>query len=216
MIILPTMGRPENLKRFVNTYNFTGGTLPIWVIFDSSDAYLYNDVKTPDHWRRCSVPSGMRLGDIFNRIFSKYPNEDYYAMVADDVIPETYGWDVIMADLSQPSKIVWGWDGIQNDRLPVHPFIGGDLVRKLGFWAAPGVKHCFVDNAWKSIADALDCGVYLPDVKMTHNHYANGKAMRDRTYDSQPPNNIDEIAYLRFMKEDFNGAIERVKNHWNK
>lgn len=211
MLILPTKSRPLNLKRFIRTYHETKATIPVWVIMDANDAYLYNNVETPKHWKRISVHANTPLGGIFKRIYEKYPNEPYYGMVADDVVPETEGWDTIMVETCQPDKIVWACDGIQNERLPVHPFIGGDLVRKLGFWAAPGLKHWFVDNVWKAIADALDCGVYLPDVKMTHLHYVNGRAQMDRTYREQPNHQADARAYQRFMDEEFSGLIKRLK-----
>ncbi len=85
MLILPTKGRPESLRRFIGAYNDTGGTLPVWVIFDAGDAHNYNHIETPTHWKRLSAPSGTALGGIFDLLFKKYPNEAYYAMVADDV-----------------------------------------------------------------------------------------------------------------------------------
>lgn len=210
MIIIPTKGRPLSLKRFIETYHATAATLPIHVVFDADDAHYYNNIETPAHWKRLSVPPRISLGGIFDKIFKKYPNEPYYAMVADDVLPETSGWDVIMAELCQPDKIVWGCDGLQNERLPVHPFIGGDLVRKLGWWSAPGIKHWFVDNVWKNIADALNCGLYLPQVKMTHLHPANGRAALDRTYREQPDHMTDQRAYEKFMKDEFPNVIKRL------
>jgi hypothetical protein len=211
MIILPTKNRPLNLKRFIRAYKETESTLPIWVIFDAADAYRYNDVETPDHWKRVSAPAGTSLGGIFDLIFKKYPNEDYYAMVADDVVPETAEWDIIMAAHCQPDKIVWARDDLQNEKLPVHPFIGGDLVRQLGWWAAPGLKHWFVDNVWKNIADSLQCGVYLDEVKLTHLHYTNGRAQMDRTYREQPDHGVDERTYIKFMKDKFPDIIKSVE-----
>lgn len=212
MIILPSKRRPENLKRFIRLYKETSASLSINVIFDAADAYNYNDVEMPSNWKRISVPFGTSLGDIFNLVFKKYPNEPYYGMVADDVTPETSGWDVIMAEICQPDKIVWGRDELQNDKLPVHPFIGGDLIRKLGWWAAPGLKHWYVDNVWKNVADALNCGVYLPQVRMTHCHPVNGRAILDRTYREQPDHMADQRIYLKFMNEQFTGIIDRMKS----
>jgi len=209
---MPTMRRPENLERFIKAYNDTQATLPIWVIFDAHNAFQYDGIETPKHWRRVSVPAGMRLGDIFNRVFKKYPDEKYYAMVADDIIPETKGWDLLLEEACLPDKIAWGWDSIQNEQLPVHPFIGGNLVRKLGWWAAPGLKHWYVDNVWKGLADALHCGVYRPDIRMRHCHYANGKAPFDRTYEDQPNHQTDYNNYVKFMQKDFRKVIDRVKS----
>lgn len=211
MIILPTLHRPESLRRFVDAYNKTCATLPIHVMLDEGNANAYKEVRLPEHWKRCSVPSGSRLGDIFNMVFRRFPDEEYYGMVADDVVPETMIWDIILRDSCLPGRIAWGWDGIQNERLPVHPFIGGDLVRKLGFWAAPGVKHWFVDNIWKAFADELQCGIYLPQVKMTHYHYVNGMAPVDRTYSSQPNHIEDKLAHEHFMQNEFLSAVERAR-----
>lgn len=210
MIVLPTKGRSLNLKRFIRAYKETAATLPISVIFDADDAHHYNDIETPPHWKRVSVLAGTPIGVIFNKVFNKYPDEPYYGMVADDVVPETSGWDVVMAELCQPDKIVWGCDDLRNEKLPVHPFIGGNLVRKLGWWAAPGLKHWYVDNVWKNIADSMDCGIYLPQVRMPHFHPVNGRAAMDRTYREQPDHASDARTYEKFMAEEFPGVIKRL------
>lgn len=211
MIILPTLHRPQNLSRFIRAYSSTGATLPIHVVFDKDDIHRYSGVEIPEHWKKCQVPAGTRIGEIFNIIFKKYPDEDFYGMVADDVVPETLIWDIVLRDSSMPDKISWGECGIQNEKLPVHPFIGGDLVRKLGWWAAPCLKHWFVDNVWKNIADELNCGVYLPQIKMSHHHFMNDKAYRDRTYEEQPSHSIDLENYTKFMNEEFPAVISRIR-----
>ena len=211
MIVLPSKGRPDLLMRFIKAYAVTGAILPVYLVLDEADASRYDHVILPENWKRCTSPEGTPLGGIFNMIFSAFPNEEYYAMVADDLLPETPFWDVALKESCLPDKIAWGNDGIQNEKLPTHPFIGGDLVRKMGWWSPPHIQHWFVDNAWKSIADALNCGVYLDQVKMNHCHPANGKRERDRTDDGQPSHFADQGAYTEFMANDFPKMIERIK-----
>lgn len=200
MIILPTIYRPESLRRFIHHYAASCATLPIYVVFDAANVFQYGDVTLPEHWKRCTVPTGSRLGDIFTLMFQALPNEEFYGMVADDVVPETKEWDLKLRDACQPDKIAWGFDGGKNETLIRHPFIGGDLVRRLGFWSAPGLKHWFIDNAWTDIAQGLNCGVYLPEIRMRHHHYTNGLAQKDRTYESQPNTRADEIAYQMWRR----------------
>ncbi len=213
MIILPTLRRPHLLEQFVRAYKQTEGTLPIHVILDAADAHHYAAVQLPSHWKRVTVPAGTRLGDIYKLVFEAYPSCEFYAMVGDDVVPETMHWDIALKESCLPDKIAWGWDSIQNDKLPTHPFIGGELVRKLGWFAAPPLQQYFVDNVWKHVADALQCGVYLPNVKMRHAHYINGERPRDRTDDEAVGMGDDERVYHQFMREEFGNVIELVRAH---
>ena len=210
MIILPTLRRPHLLQKFIAAYKQTDGTLPIHVSIDAADD-SYNGVQLPSHWKRVTVPAGTCLGGIYKLVTDAYPNCEFYAMIGDDVIPETMHWDIALKENCLPDKIAWGADSIQDDKLPTHPFIGGELVRKLGWFAAPPMKQFFVDNVWKHLADTLGCGVYLPDVKMKHCHYLNGERPRDRTDDCQPAMGDDQRLYHIFMQEDFPKIIERLR-----
>lgn len=211
MIILPTIYRPENLRRFVRCYRETGASLPVWAVFDESNAPHYGDVDLPANFLKCMVTPGTRIGEIFNIIFKRHPDEDFYGIIADDVTPETYRWDLLLKEACLQDKISWGFDGGHDETLPRHPFIGGDLVRKLGFLSCPGVNHWYVDNAWKDIAEALDCGRYLPEVRMRHLHPSNGLAQGDRTYTQQPDPRVDQMIYNKWKEEDFPVLLERLK-----
>lgn len=211
MIILPSIYRPDNVRRFFHYYKETGATLPVWLVLDSDNSWFYGDIELPKLCRKVRVSPGTKIGDIFNIIFKYHPNEDYYAILADDVVPTTFRWDIILKEAAGRDRIAWGYDGGCDETLPRHPFIGGDLVRKLGFIAVPGVKHWFVDNGWKDLSQALNCGEYRPEVRMTHMHYTIGKSPRDRTYDEQPDPRTDEMTYRMWRERNFPEIIARIK-----
>lgn len=211
MIILPTLHRPDNLRRFLKIYKDTGATMPVVVVTEGSDACFFPLEECPRHFWMFTVDDGTRIGDIFNHAFKTFPNEAFYGIIADDVTPETSRWDLLLREACLPDKIAWGFDGGHDETLPRHPFIGGDLVRKLGFLSCPGVKHWYVDNAWKDIAEALDCGVYLPEVRMIHRHPTTGLAQFDRTYKEQPDPRADEATYRRWKEQEFPALMEKLK-----
>lgn len=211
MIILPTIYRPESLKRFVQAYVQTDASLPVWVVMDENNFGFYHGIELPPTFRRVRVTPGTRIGDIFNIILKHHPNEDFYGIMADDVVPTTFRWDIMLREACLPNKIAWGLDGGHDETLPRHPFIGGALVRNLGFLAVPGLKHWFVDNAWRDIAQALECGEYRPEIRMTHLHYTSGQSAQDRTYSQQPDPRADEIMYNVWKERELPLLIERIR-----
>jgi hypothetical protein len=211
MLILPTMGRPQNLERFVSLYHLRKCTLPVYVVLDAADADNYESVALPSHFKVICVPGGTRLGDIYNMVFRDFPDEDFYGMVSDDCIPETDEWDVKLRDACLPDKVVWPSDGFVNERMPICPFFGGDLIRKLGFWSPGDMQHWYTDNAWMDIARGLGKAVYMPDIRIIHYHPANGNAENDATYANQPNTTIDKIAYESWKRFEFPSLMERMK-----
>lgn len=210
MILLPTKGRPLSLKRFVTRYETTGATLPVLLLTDEADRGVYETVGLPAGFSEMTFPAGTPIGECFNRAFAAHPDEPYYGITADDVVPETDGWDVTLRDACLPDRVAWGDDGLQGKDLPTHPFLGGELVRKLGFIAPPGVKHWYADNFWALLANTHGLGTYLPDVKTTHRHHLNGLAEFDATYATQPDHEADRQAWARFLAGEYQEVRARL------
>lgn len=213
-ILLPTRNRKSNIKRFLECYKSTGAKEPVVLLTDEDDPIDYEKIIKKSGLANISFESKKRMtiGLRMNDYFYKNRNEEYYALIADDVVPETESWDAKMKAACLPDKLVWASDGLQNENLPTHPFIGGELVRKLGWIAYPGLNHCFVDNVWRDIAYFGKRGVYMPDVKLTHYHWINKKAEKDSTYNEQPSLRLDHIVYEEFREYGINPMIEMLKN----
>lgn len=121
MIILPSRGRPTALQRF-----FDQGKPQVvgTVILDAGDSQKYDKVVYPDHWR-VIILQRQPICQIFNQIFEFFPDEPFYGLMGDDIVPETSGWDLKLKEAAGSKYIAWGDDGINQK--PTHPFIGGDL-----------------------------------------------------------------------------------------
>ena len=212
MLILPTLGRPHNLERFIKTYRITNGSVPVYVVFNYDDAEKYEHIELPEHWKAICAPTGSTLGHIYKMMFKSFPNEPYYGLIADDVVPETSEWDVALKNRALNGKIAWGFDGGRDETLPRHPFISGELVRKWGWIAPPELKHCYVDNAWRDLGKELNCLDYVPDVKMIHLHPDNKTAPDDDTYLKKPDIRLDKVMYESWKRFELPLIVAKVKH----
>jgi hypothetical protein len=197
MIILPTKNRPQNLKRFIHAYRTTEATEKVCLIINADDL-SYLDVSLPPSFfieRAEATAARPGLGLLINEVFNKYPDEEYYALMADDVVPETLHWDRILKDACLRCKgIAWGNDGIAGKRLSTHPFIYGNLVRQLGWICYPKLNHCYIDTCIHLMGKAFG-RKYFKEVKTTHYHPQAGKAALDDVYLNQPDAKVDKLIW---------------------
>jgi hypothetical protein len=221
MIFFPTRSRAWALQRFIDNYKVTGATLPVLIIIDEDNLSHYGDIlsKLPSStFQLFPNPANRNLRDAVNNAFAANPNEEFYGIVADDIVPHTDEWDVKLAEACKPHYIAWPNDGIwgkqnNNPELPTHPFIGGDLCRALGYVMTPHTnRHC-ADFVWLDIANALGLGKPMPEILMEHMHWQNGKAPIDTTYSLQPSAAEGHHQYHNVYKgsDVFKADIERVR-----
>ena len=179
MILLPSRGRPGNLERFARECRAFDVRQRFTILLDDDDAKNYLSVKLPEN---CEIEIRGRKsnGERFQDYFERHPNEPYYAFFADDVIPHTREWDTKLAVAAGAINVAWPRDGIADQ--PTIVFIGGDLVRTVGWLCPPGLKHLWLDTLWGEIGKALGVTHFCRDIEMEHCHYTNGKAPYDATY----------------------------------
>ena len=151
-----------------------------------------------------------------NHIVHKY--WDLYSTICyidDDCMVTTQGWDELLA---APIKkrgygIAYGNDTMQGDALPTKVMISSNIIKGLGFFAPPVIKHLYADNFWKSLGTELNALDYFPEVMMEHWHAFNGKAVYDQNYkEIYAPGEVDSarLAFETYMNESFSTDIKRV------
>lgn len=182
---LPTRNRPHNLKRFIDAYIKTKGSSKVYVRLDIDDPSLdeYLQLDFPETFE---VVQGPREGlkAAMEEMFHKYPDEEWYGLGADDIVPRTDYWDKYLAEEAGLCKIAHPDDlGKKKKKyLPTHPVCGGDLVRAVGWFGHPATKHFFLDNSWQYIGEELECITLREDIVVEHVHHSTGKAPLDETY----------------------------------
>ena len=177
MWVLPSRARPHNCARLFAAEWNTPGVLCV----DDDDPSLgaYRSLTLPPGWTM-DVGSRGPLSLIYNRAFNANPTRQWYGVLADDVLPETMRWDSRLVKAALPDGMAFGDDGINGQRHATHFVLAGELVRRVGWLALPGLQRLYIDTVWNDIA--RDVRRYLPDVLLTHLHFSNGKALRDATY----------------------------------
>lgn len=186
-VLVPSRGRPDNLHRLADALEETVVTpYRLWVRLDDDD---------PTHERYPAreglvtvIGERVRFAASVNELAARAARDGatHLAILGDDVLPETPGWDTrLIAALHGRLGVAYGSDGLEHlhgPDLPTHVVVPVELYEKLGWVALPELRHLFCDNVWRELGRGLDNFAYLPDVKLTHLHPWAKKAPSDATY----------------------------------
>jgi hypothetical protein len=180
------------------------------VCLDDDDEHNYPRLEGV----RYDVGPRLRLTGSWNKAAAENAADyEYFALFGDDVVPESFAWDVALMDELDglPFGVAYGDDGIQHANLPTHPVIPSRMVEVLGWVALPTTKHLYLDNVWKVLGEATNTLRYRPDVLLTHYHRNVGLAPADETYweanDTQQAQDDREAFFRWYNSDEFSGAV---------
>lgn len=202
MFLLPSLRRPNSLRRFLNAYIATSASEHVVVWVEETDPYLveYESLQYPRNVTLVVSQPGF-VGECLNRAFKKYSDEPFYGFLSDDCIPKTKNWDTLLAksagnwnvayphDMSDSNKTFY--DAASHDitkdekkgkQLATFPCVGGELVRALGGWNPAGIQHFWTDTFWHRVGVELNTLVFRDDVIFEHCHPNFGKGEKDYTW----------------------------------
>jgi hypothetical protein len=217
MWVLATRSRVSNCKRFIKEWHNTKSNSKVYVRLDECDPDLteMRSLPWPDTFM-VTVGPRCRIGEAMQEMFAKFPNEPFYGMLADDLIPKTEFWDQLLIDAAGSNRISHANDIHESEIRICHPCVGGDLVRFVGFFGLPVVKHFGTDTFWEEVHHKCRMNNKLRDVILEHAHFNFGQAVKDKTYEeSQALKKTDRAAYRAWTAENLDNTIERIKSHFN-
>lgn len=213
MWIFATRNRPANCQRFIDAWHNTQANSPVYVRLDQDDPSLdqLKQLSWPEQFT-VKIGSRTRMGEAMQEMFKQHPNEPWYGILADDVIPKTLHWDQLLIDAAGTHSISCA-NEVHEKRIRIcHPCVGGDLVRLVGCFAIPTVKHFGTDTLWECIHHCCDLNNRLHDVILEHAHFNFGQSELDQTYlESQAVRQQDKIAYKAWMNENFEHILARCQ-----
>ncbi len=213
LVICPSRGRPQNIVALLDCWTDTQAEADLLVCVDNDDPLLeqYETVMAG----RLGLLIGHRsslTGWINLAAETECDRHDIIGVIGDDVRPRTAHWDSEIVGAMRPFGVVYGNDLHQCEKLPTHPFLDAEIVRRLGFVAPWPIHHLYIDNYWKALGEHLGTLTYCPDVILEHMHPHAGKAEMDdgyRAVNSRGAYQRDRRAFEQYMAHQF--AADMVK-----
>jgi hypothetical protein len=183
-ILLPSRGRPQNMKRLVESARTTAIEDPEFVFYLDED-----DLPSIEMARELKVKHiiGPRivLSEMWNECY-KVCSGDILMHCGDDIIFRTQGWDKIVEDVfnEYPDKIafVYGRDGYSPDTFGTHGFLSRAWVETVGHFVPPYFSSDFNDTWLNEVSEMIGRHRFVPELYTEHMHPINGKAEWDQTH----------------------------------
>jgi len=199
--VLPSRGRPQNLKRLIDAWHSTEAQTTVRLRLDDDDPTLEQGLSLPlpDTWVR-EVGPRVPLSEIYNSAFRKQPGRDWWGFIGDDCLPHERHWDITLIGIAvfKPVGMVVPAGG-HNPHVTPHFVLNGDLPRRTGWLALPGLDRLYIDTVWRDIALADNNLHRVDSVTLEHLHFSNGKALYDKVY-QKPHKKRDRKIYEQWRR----------------
>lgn len=215
LVIVPSRGRPQNIKRLIDAWVETGAEATLLVAVDDDDreqnAYRWVMETAPNHEQfQLHVGRRLRLAGTLNELAVERVNRagalpnDVIGFMGDDHCPRTMQWDahVALTLHNDGLGVAYGNDLIQGPNLPTAVFMSAAIIQTLGYMVPPGFTHMYLDNTWKTWGEGMGRLHYMPHVIIEHLHPIAGKAEWDERYVEVNAGHqyaADEAAYKNYL-----------------
>lgn len=197
IVCIASRGRPQRLWQLIRSALSTQATCKFYIRLDDDDPCLAEYRK---NLSGLNIGPRVSVAQAQQECFGRYPDEDCYAFIGDDTILRTRHWDQKLKEVAGRWRIAFPDDGLNGAKQATHPFIGGDFLRAIGFWALPGLTHLYTDTVWDFLGRTYGNLVYCPEILVEHMHWSAGKCVRDAIY-AKPTAAKDQQCFLRWSSE---------------
>ena len=217
-IICPTRNRITNLIRFISSVDNSvsdKSKLEYMFYVDSDDSMTQTFLAAKkEQDSRVNIVVGERIifSQMFNEIASRSTG-DILFMTGDDILMQTKNWDLLVEEEFNKVKdkllVVSTRDGIQNEKIATHSFIGRPWIETLGYLTLGIFPGDYVDNWLTDVARGVNRLVYRDDIFVEHLHPNVGKGQLDSTYTEKFMQTARHNTAVRYYTEEIQSLIRQ-------
>jgi hypothetical protein len=188
-ILLPSRGRPEKLRTVITAIADTVAhpkKIEVIIRIDDDDPADY-DFGMPKFCRLSTGPRPESKVAAYNAAY-RLAKGDILMPLGDDSIFVSKSWDEIIkkefADRPDGILLLYGQDGVQNEKLATHYIISRKMADALGYFSPPMFKGYFGDNFMMDLAQRIGRIKYNSKIAIDHQAAHVGKGKQDETFKS--------------------------------
>lgn len=221
LVMVPTRNRREQAERLLKSFDASNpsGETVLMFITDEDDI-SYEDMDWGSATHAVLSPRDSLVG-IFNKVALAHADDfDAIMTVGDDHLFTTPEWDKALMDaLEDLGGTGWVYpDDKRRSGFPEIWAVSSDLVKFLGWFALPVVKHFYCDNAVNEIGRRTDLMRYVPSAVIEHLHYTvSPQTQRDSTYieAEESAGAHDHAAFQSWRENHLAHVVSRVKREFS-
>lgn len=224
-LVVPSRGRPSAIQELVLAFQDTcvSDTRLIVAIDDddpTKDYYWadWEDAEDLHGVYQVTENPRLRIGGTLNLVVPHAATYSYaVGFMGDDHRPRTRGWDTRYLESLRElgTGVVYGNDLIQGQSLPTQVAMTSDIVLATGHFVPDGMKHLWLDNAWKTLGERVGIR-YLHDVIVEHMHPIAGKGVWDASYEENNSDAVfdaDKAAYDLWVQNDLDRWVNLIREY---
>lgn len=193
-VVMPTRGRPDNIRRVVQSARETAELPPDFVFYvdddDATSLHTASELGVTVH-----VGPRIVLSEMWNTAV-KFALYDVVMHCGDDIVFRSAGWDRIVLDEFErwPDRLVLvhGRDGFQDANLATHGFYHRAWIDLFGYLVPPYFASDYNDLWNTEVADSAGRRVYKPEIYTEHMHPVVGKGPLDATHQERLSRHVVE------------------------
>lgn len=189
LMICPSRNRPDRIKEMLDSFDKTKSSGTELIIYISEDDYRLSEYKESLKGRDFIIGPRRSISEVYNYIAcEKMPNWLYYGLIDDDHIFITPNWDSCFIEAIEKAGgfgLACGIDRLTDWEKFQHPsgcVIDGRVIRALGYFIYPAIRHIGVDMFLGKLFMELGRLHRLTDVIIEHRHRINNMAQDDSNY----------------------------------